>query len=76
MRTLEKQFLEECLMIRLKDSVIPQQSNYESQLVVTRISISCSCNELSSGETCSAFDSIENQQWTQFMGNGGNGLFS
>lgn len=71
----EKRFLDECLVARLKEFVIPPQSTMESQLVIQRISIECTCAELSSGEICSTFDDMDNQKWTEFMGRTGMGIY-
>lgn len=71
----EKRFLDECLVARLKEFVVPPQSTIASQLVIQRISIECTCSELSSGEICATFDDISRQKWTEFMGKTGMGIY-
>lgn len=73
-RVLRKQFLKQCLSARL-DNITPNVPKYESQLVITRIGISCTCRTLQSGEVCSELEDIETQRWTEFMGNNDNGVF-
>lgn len=76
MGAYEKRFLDECLVARLKEFIVPPQQTMDSQLVVQRLSIECTCSEpLSSGEICSTFDDIENQKWTEFMGRSGMGVY-
>lgn len=70
----EKQFLKECLMQRLPN-LAPHTYQFESQIVVTRISMACTCGELKTGETCSKFNSIDQQKWTEFMGNLNSGVY-
>lgn len=74
-RLLRKQFLKECLSERLVDAE-PALPKYESQLVVTRIGITCSCRSLQPGEVCSELDPLESQRWTEFMGNSGHGFYA
>ncbi|KAH8250371.1 hypothetical protein KR026_011709, partial [Drosophila bipectinata] len=74
-RLLRKQFLKECLSERLVDAE-PALPKYESQLVVTRIGITCSCRSLRPGEVCSELDPLESQRWTEFMGNSGHGYYA
>lgn len=71
---LEKLFLKSCLETRLPN-LTPHNSQYESQIVVTRLSIKCACGILKTGETCSTFKPIDEQKWTEFMGNSNNGLY-
>lgn len=71
---LEKNMLKQCLMNRIHTAV-PTQPKFESQTVVTRISISCKCGNLQPGEICSKLNNIEKQKWTGFMGNNRNGLY-
>ncbi|KAH8273187.1 hypothetical protein KR018_011466 [Drosophila ironensis] len=75
LRDLRKQFLKQCLRERLVDAE-PALPKYESQLVVTRIGITCSCRSLRPGEVCSELDPLEGQRWTEFMGNSGNGFYA
>lgn len=70
----EKQFLKECLMQRLPN-LAPHSNQFEAQIVITRISITCKCGELKTGEKCSTFNSIDEQKWTEFMGNLNNGVY-
>lgn len=70
MELAEKQFLKECLMKRMPN-LAPHTHQFESQIVVTRISITCSCGDLKTGEKCSTFNSIEKQKWTEFLENSG-----
>ncbi|XP_031637456.1 uncharacterized protein LOC116349932 [Contarinia nasturtii] len=65
---VEKQFLKECLIKRMPN-LAPHIYQFESQIVVTRISITCACGDLKAGEKCSKFNSIDRQRWTEFMGN-------
>lgn len=71
---LEKKILKQCLMSRIH-KIVPTQPKFESQTVVTRISISCKCGSLQPGEICSKLNNIDNQKWTGFMGNNRNGLY-
>lgn len=71
---LEKQFLEQCLKSRIPN-LNPIFPKYETQIVITRISITCSCGLLKENEICSQLNPIEKQKWTQFMGNYGNGIY-
>ncbi|ALC46949.1 CG6184 [Drosophila busckii] len=75
LRVLRKQFLKQCLSERLVD-VEPALPQYESQLIVTRIGLTCTCRTLQPGEVCSELDPIEIQRWTEFMGNDGNGYYA
>ncbi|KAH8312555.1 hypothetical protein KR044_011370, partial [Drosophila immigrans] len=75
LRVLRKQFLKQCLSERLVDAD-PALPKYESQLIITRIGITCSCRSLQPGEVCSELDHIDAQRWTEFMGNDGNGFYA
>ncbi|XP_032596106.1 uncharacterized protein LOC6567724 isoform X2 [Drosophila grimshawi] len=75
LRVLRKQFLKQCLSERLVDAD-PALPKYESQLIITRIGITCTCRSLQPGEVCSELDPIEAQRWTEFMGNEGNGFYA
>lgn len=71
---LERKILKQCLMNRIHN-IAPMQPKFESQTVVTRISISCKCGNLQAGEICSKLNNIDKQKWTGFMGNNRNGLY-
>ncbi|XP_034661949.1 uncharacterized protein LOC117897306 [Drosophila subobscura] len=75
LRVLRKQFLKQCLSERLVDSE-PALPKNESQLIVTRIGITCTCRSLQPGEVCSELDPIDAQHWTEFMGNHGHGYYA
>ncbi|XP_043651265.1 uncharacterized protein LOC122618774 isoform X1 [Drosophila teissieri] len=75
LRVLRKQFLKQCLSERLVDAE-PALPKFESQLVVTRIGITCTCRSLRPGEVCSELDPAEAQRWTEFMGNSGHGFYA
>ncbi|XP_039491170.1 uncharacterized protein LOC120451490 isoform X1 [Drosophila santomea] len=75
LRVLRKQFLKQCLSERLVDAE-PALPKFESQLVVTRIGITCTCRSLRPGEVCSELDPAESQRWTEFMGNSGHGFYA
>ncbi|XP_033236760.1 uncharacterized protein [Drosophila pseudoobscura] len=75
LRVLRKQFLKQCLNERLVDSE-PALPKYESQLIVTRIGITCTCRSLQPGEVCSELDPLDAQRWTEFMGNHGHGYYA
>eukprot|EP00099_Drosophila_melanogaster_P023143 NP_650824.1 uncharacterized protein Dmel_CG6184, isoform A [Drosophila melanogaster] len=75
LRVLRKQFLKQCLSERLVDAE-PTLPKFESQLVVTRIGITCTCRSLRPGEVCSELDPVESQRWTEFMGNSGHGFYA
>ncbi|XP_039970960.1 uncharacterized protein LOC120782653 [Bactrocera tryoni] len=75
LRILRKQFLKKCLSDRLVN-VTPHVPKYESQLIVTRISISCTCHTLQKGQVCSELDDIQTQRWTEYMGNDGHGFYA
>ncbi|KAH8359490.1 hypothetical protein KR093_007027, partial [Drosophila rubida] len=75
LRVLRKQFLKQCLSERLVDAD-PALPKYESQLIITRIGLTCTCHPLQPGEVCSELDHIDAQRWTEFMGNDGNGFYA
>ncbi|KAH8374869.1 hypothetical protein KR200_007796, partial [Drosophila serrata] len=75
LRVLRKQFLKQCLSERLVDAE-PALPKFESQLVVTRIGITCTCRTLRPGEVCSELDPLEGQRWREFMGNSGHGFYA
>jgi hypothetical protein len=77
---LQKKYLKECLKNRLTnipiDSFQPRQ-NYETQIVITRLSITCKCSEdlKPNKEVCSNLNPVQQQKWTEFMGSNLNGVF-
>lgn len=81
LRMLEQKNLRICLRSRLASTA--QQSthvvppNFESQIVVTRLTIQCGCDTvtLKDGEVCARLNPIERQKWTGFMGDTSNGLY-
>ncbi|XP_044315081.1 uncharacterized protein LOC108040081 [Drosophila rhopaloa] len=75
LHVLRKQFLKQCLSERLVDAE-PALPKFESQLVVTRIGITCTCRSLQPGEVCSELDPVDSQRWTEFMGNSGHGFYA
>lgn len=74
MELIEKQFLKQCLLQRMPN-LTPHTFQFDPQIVVTRISITCSCGDLKTSEKCSTFKPIEQQKWTEFMGNLNNGFY-
>lgn len=75
----QKKFLKECLTSRLSgfQSNTSQRSSYETQITIIRLSISCTCNELNpQREVCSTLKSINQQKWTEYMGNQLDGTYS
>ncbi|XP_055677275.1 uncharacterized protein LOC129786355 [Lutzomyia longipalpis] len=72
-----KEILLQCLQERIPtlENLEPPKPKYEMQMVIARISISCGCRQLNKGEVCSQFNTIDNQRWTEYMGNLGNGLY-
>lgn len=56
-------------------NLAPHTYQFESQIVVTRISIKCTCGDLKTGEKCSTFKSMDDQKWTEFMGNLNSGVY-
>uniref|UniRef100_A0A182PD56 FAM234A/B beta-propeller domain-containing protein n=1 Tax=Anopheles epiroticus TaxID=199890 RepID=A0A182PD56_9DIPT len=73
---LEKKFFAQCLKARLPD-LGPQYPRYETQIIVTRLEIGCACSaDLNPArEVCSRLHSYDQQRWTQYMGNEGNGRY-
>uniref|UniRef100_A0A182MQ95 FAM234A/B beta-propeller domain-containing protein n=1 Tax=Anopheles culicifacies TaxID=139723 RepID=A0A182MQ95_9DIPT len=73
---LEKKFFAQCLKARLPN-LAPQYPRYETQIIVTRLEIGCSCSaDLNPArEVCSKLHSYDQQRWTQYMGNEGNGRY-
>lgn len=70
----QKNFLKECLKNRLinvqQPEATPQRPAYETQITVIRLSITCTCNDLNpQREVCSTFKNINEQRWTEYMGN-------
>lgn len=74
LQTIETKLLKECLNDRLPN-LTPHKTQFESQIVVTRVSIKCTCDAMKTGEKCSTLNRIEKQQWTEFMGNLNNGIY-
>lgn len=74
LQELETKLLKECVNERLPN-VVPHKTQFESQIVVTRLSITCQCDDMKTGEKCSTLNRIDKQQWTEFMGNLNNGIF-
>lgn len=75
----QKNFLKECLKNRLMNTMQPepQRLAYETQITIVRLSISCTCSELNpQREVCSTFKNINQQKWTEFMGNQLDGTYS
>lgn len=74
----EQRFLKDCVRIRLATAPPARSVRFESQIVVTRIAISCSCSgtTLNDGEICAQLNDIEHQHWTGFMGDDRDGLFT
>ena len=76
----QKKFLKECLQSRIPDLLQPQspRQSYETQIVITRISITCTCSDNLNPkkEICSNFNGIESQKWTEFMGTNLDGVYS
>ncbi|XP_055389070.1 uncharacterized protein LOC129618328 [Condylostylus longicornis] len=76
LQQIQKQVLEQCLKSRLgTENIQPGIPRYESQVVVIKISIACSCHNLQPGEICSKLEKADQQKWTQFMGNYENGFY-
>lgn len=80
MLMLQKTFLKECLKNRLSNipiDSIQQKPSYETQIIITRISISCTCSDNLNPkhELCSTLNNINQQKWTEFMGSNLNGIY-
>ena len=73
---MEKKLLRQCLKSRLPD-LKPVYQKYETQIVITRISITCTCgSDLNpKKEVCSKLNDIDKQKWTEYMGNAGEGIY-
>lgn len=74
LQAIETKLLKECLNERLPN-LVPHKTQFESQIVVTRISMTCTCDPMKAGEKCSTLNRIDKQQWTEFMGNLNNGIY-
>lgn len=74
LQAIETKLLKECLSERLPN-LTPHKTQFESQIVVTHISIACTCDSMKTGEKCSTLNRIDKQQWTEFMGNSNNGIY-
>lgn len=74
LQAIETKLLKECLNERLPN-LAPHKTQFESQIVVTRISITCTCDAMKTGEKCSTLNRIDKQHWTEFMGNLNNGIY-
>lgn len=77
----QKNFLKECLKSRLislqSQDPQPQKPAYETQITIIRLSIACTCNEVNpKTEVCSTFKDINQQRWTEYMGNQLDGTYS
>ena len=76
----QKKFLKDCLTNRLSNIPQPettQKPAYETQITIIRLSISCTCNELNpQREVCSTFKNINQQKWTEYMGNQLDGTYN
>lgn len=75
MLIIERRFLNECLKIRIGKLPETIEPTLESQVVVVRLTISCTCGQLNSKETCSKIRPVDQQKWTQFMGSRGDGIY-
>lgn len=72
---LERNALKKCIEQRLPNLSL-HQNKFEPQIVVTRLSITCKCDEMKkTDEKCSTLHKIDKQKWTEFMGNLNNGVF-
>uniref|UniRef100_A0A182QQ69 FAM234A/B beta-propeller domain-containing protein n=1 Tax=Anopheles farauti TaxID=69004 RepID=A0A182QQ69_9DIPT len=76
MLQLEKKFFAQCLKARLPD-LTPQYQRFETQIIITRVEIGCACSaDLNPArEVCSKLHTYDQQRWTQYMGNEGNGRY-
>lgn len=76
----QKNFLKDCLKSRLMSQQSESQGSkqaYETQVTIVRLSISCTCNEINTKrEECSTFKNINQQKWTEYMGNQLDGTYS
>lgn len=78
----QKNFLKECLKSRLINNLpdplpLPQKPAYETQITIIRLSITCTCTEINpQKEVCSTFKNINQQKWTEYMGNQLDGTYS
>lgn len=77
----QKNFLKDCLKARLmsvqQTEQLPPRPAYETQVTIIRLSIACTCNELNpEREVCSTFKNINQQKWTEYMGNQLDGTYS
>lgn len=74
----QKNFLKECLKSRLINlQAKPNKLAYETQITIVRLSVSCHCNELNPlKEVCSTFKNINQQKWTEYMGNQLDGAYN
>lgn len=77
----QKKFLKDCLTNRLSSiqqpEIITRKQAYETQITIIRLSITCTCNELNpQREVCSTFKNINQQKWTEYMGNQLDGTYS
>lgn len=74
---MKQTMLEECLKRRNIDNVPPNQK-FETQIVVTRLTIECLCSDSlnPSSEKCSELNPIESQEWTESMGGYKNGAYA
>lgn len=70
----KNQILKRCVLDRLPN-LAPHSNQMDAQIVVTRISITCACGDLKTGEQCSTFNRFEDQKWTEFMGNMNSGAY-
>lgn len=74
LQAIETKLLKECLSERLPN-LSPHKTQFESQIVVTRVSITCTCDVMKTGEKCSTLNPIQKQRWTEFMGNLNSGIY-
>lgn len=77
----QKNFLKDCLKSRLisvqQAEQFAERPAYETQITIVRLSISCTCNDLNpTKEACSTFRDINQQKWTEYMGNQLDGSYS
>lgn len=74
LQMMERTLLKKCIDQRLPNAA-PHETKFEPQIVITRLSITCTCDTMNAGETCSTLNRIDKQKWTEFMGNLNNGVF-